>query len=126
MRIFGWAVAALAIAVVLFLVSRTLGVVGSVTTTDNIILSYEYFHDANGQFEAKVSQIADQEKSLAAAAPDARERREIELNAIRQACRTLAREYNANSDKTNRSIFKGRTAPEKLDETRCEAAAPPA
>lgn len=89
--------------------------------TDNIIYNYEWFHDTNGAYKAKLGQIATH-KDLVTTAEDRDERSilRIELAAMKQSCRELVTKYNANSIKTNRSVFKGREAPEELHMNTCE------
>jgi hypothetical protein len=91
-------------------------VINKTLETNNIISNYEFFHDANNQILARVAQVAEH-KSLLTDVSDAAEknRLRIELSAIKQSCRDLAGKYNANSAKVNRSIFKGRDAPETIN-----------
>lgn len=117
----------------LYLGLHVLGVVGTAATapgrvvsktlgTDNIIASYEWFYDANAQFEARRGQIRTH-VGLAGAEKDAAERSRlnVEIAAMRQSCRDLATKYNANSKKANKSLFKSRGLPETLSITDCEA-----
>ena len=89
--------------------------------TDNIIHSYEWFYDVNASYQARTNQI-EQFKNLFESEPDPKEKRtlRIELTAIQQTCRELATEYNANSEKINKSIFKGWSLPDTLSITSCE------
>jgi len=96
-------------------------VISKTMETNNIISNYEWYHDSYAAFRARTSQV-EQFRNLLAAEPDAKEKQRlrIEFSAIQQSCREIATKYNANSTKTNRSIFKGREAPEKLPENQCE------
>jgi len=89
--------------------------------TNNIISSYEWFHDANNQVKARVAQIAGHKKILEETTDAAEKSRlRIELSAIQQGCRDLVGRYNANATKINKSIFMGREAPESLNPSICE------
>lgn len=116
----------------LYLGLHVLGVVGTAATapgrvvsktleTDNIIASYEWFYDANAQFDSRRGQIRTH-VGMASAEKDAveRARLNIELAAMRQSCRDLATKYNANSEKANKSLFKSRGLPESLSINNCE------
>lgn len=97
-------------------------VINKTLETDNIIQSYEWFHDANAQFKARVAQVQQFKGFNADPANDAGERSRIrmEMAAIQQSCRDLANKYNANATKTNKAIFMGRDAPESLSPGACE------
>lgn len=97
-------------------------VVTKTLQTDNIIASYEFFHDANNQFIARVGQVKAFKKISADPTTDSMEknRLRIELAAIQQSCRDLAGKYNSNSAKVNKSIFRGGSAPETLNIAECE------
>lgn len=127
-----WAFVFISIVCVLAIVERSLGAFSSVATapgrvvkktldTNNIIQSYEWFYDVNAAFNARVNQVK-QFKSLFNNEPDSSEknRLRIELTAIQQTCRELATKYNANSEKMNKSIFKGWSLPKKLLINNCE------
>lgn len=86
---------------------------------DNIIHNYEWFYDVNASYRARVSQI-EGHKSLLVDAGDDRRHVQIEIAAMQQTCRELAEKYNANSQKMNRSIFKGWSLPHKLSMAACE------
>lgn len=96
-------------------------VISKTLDTNNIINNYEWFHDANAAYQARLNQIREFKGYLDKEA-DASERARLrmEMSAQQQSCRELATRYNANSIKTNRSIFKGREAPEELDPQLCE------
>lgn len=103
------------------LASQPARIVSKTFDADNAINNYEWFHDANGNYLARTSQVR-QFKSLLAGEPDTQEkaRLRIEMAAIQQSCRDLARRYNANATKSNRSIFMGRSLPEMLNAGECE------
>lgn len=89
--------------------------------TDNIIASYEFFHDAHNNVVARLGQIREHKRLLAEETDRVEQSRlRLELAAMKTACRDLAAKYNANSVKTNKSIFKGREAPEMIELTICE------
>ena len=96
------------------------GVLHKTFEPSNIIHTYEWFHDANGAVNARVSQIK-AHKQIVAQTTDASElsRLRIELSAMQQSCRDLTNRYNANADKANRSIFQ-RGVPDKLSTSQCE------
>jgi hypothetical protein len=97
------------------------GVINRTFDADNVIAKYEWFHDAHGQYLARVNQIVStrqmytEEKDVAE-----RSRLRIELSAQRQSCRDIVTRYNANATKTNVSIFQGREAPSSLNIQTCE------
>lgn len=97
------------------------GVMNRTFDADNVIAKYEWFHDAHGQYQSRVNQIAStrqmytEEKDVAE-----KSRLRIELVAQRQSCRDIVTRYNANSVKTNVSIFQGREAPSSLNIQTCE------
>lgn len=89
--------------------------------TDNIINNYEWFHDVHAAWQAKQGQIATHKDLVNGATSDGEKSRlNIELAAMKQTCRELVTEYNANSTKSNREIFKGTEAPEELILDTCE------
>lgn len=103
------------------LLSQPGRIVSKTFDADHVISSYEWFHDAHGNFKAKTSQVA-QFKKLRDEEKDEAEKRRLrtDMAAIQQSCRDLANRYNANSTKSNKSIFKGREAPETLNAENCE------
>lgn len=88
---------------------------------DNVINTYEWYRDAYGNYLARLAQVRqfkqlrEEEKSE----PE-RARLRVEMAAIQQSCRDLARRYNANADKINKSIFMGTSVPAALNATDCE------
>ena len=94
-------------------------VINKTLQTDNIINNYEWFHDAYGQYRARVSQIEQHKRFMSEAEDSEKSRLRIELAAIQQSCRELSAQYNANATKSNRSIFMGQEAPESLSEQQC-------
>lgn len=131
-KAFMWFVALCAIGLVMTLVSGVFSTVGTVATapgrvisktmqTDNIIQSYEWFYDINASYAAKTGQIR-QFKKFYSSETDRKEksRLRIEMAAIQQVCRNLTEKYNANSQKMNKSVFKGWTLPGVLNQSTCE------
>lgn len=101
--------------------SQPARIVSKTFDADNVIHNYEWYHDVNGNFLARLSQIK-QFKGLVASEADAQEkgRLRMEMAAMQQSCRELARRYNANSDKVNRGLFRGNSLPEHLNSGDCE------
>lgn len=88
--------------------------------TDNIIATYERFHDRWKGYEARVAQLRETQRYYEAETdPKERSRIRVDPSAQRQSCREIASAYNADSAKTNREIFRGRTAPVELDMAAC-------
>jgi hypothetical protein len=96
------------------------GVVNRTLDADNVIRTYELFHDRYNGFESRKRQIAETQAILNGET-DQREKQRlrIDLGAQRQSCRDIAAAYNSDATKTNRSIFKGREAPEQLNMADC-------
>lgn len=89
--------------------------------TDNIIMNYELFHDENQNFTARINQIQEHSADLKGETDKSeRSRLRMELEAQQQSCRELAADYNANSRKLNRKVFKDRGLPVELDSSSCE------
>lgn len=101
---------------------RTAGkVINRTLDPNNVIAKYEWFHDAHGQYLARVNQIAStRQMHTEEKDPAEKQRLRIELSAQRQSCRDIVTRYNANSIKTNVSIFQGREAPSSLNIQTCE------
>lgn len=96
-------------------------VISKTLETSNILTNYEMFHDESENFGARVSQINEQRGFLTAETDAAeRSRLRMELAAQQQSCRELAADYNANSQKLNRNLFKDRGLPPVLDAGQCE------
>jgi hypothetical protein len=103
-----------------------LGVILPLTTADNIIHNYEWFHDADTQIGAKIRQITAYKELLRGKniksikniknIDDQAEmnRLRIDFFGMQQSCRDLVARYNANSAKANRSIFKSGDLPEHI------------
>lgn len=96
-------------------------VINKTLETNNIVHSYEWFYDVNAGYNAKIGQIS-QYKSFYSDETDSAEksRLRIDMAAIQQTCRSLTERYNANSQKMNKSIFKGWSLPETLNQNSCE------
>lgn len=97
------------------------GVAERTLDPDNVIATYERFHDRWKGFKARKAQVQET-ASLWRSETDAAERGRlgIEMRAQRQSCRDIAAGYNADAAKTNRDIFRGREAPATLDAVECE------
>ena len=132
MRLIGWGLVGVLALGAGAVVINVVGTAASVATapgrviqrtmdTDNIISTYEWYHDAWGSLQAKTGTIKAHKDLIATEdnKPEVRRLR-VELAGIQIICRNLVQEYNANSTKTNKSIFKGKTAPERIDSTHCE------
>jgi hypothetical protein len=96
-------------------------VISKTLDTDNVIQSYEWFYDVDAAYKARLSQV-NQYKSFMSGEEDKSERYRIriELAAMQQTCRDLATKYNANSEKMNKSIFKGWELPDTLQIRNCD------
>lgn len=96
-------------------------VINKTLQTDNIIFNYERFFDASAQYTSRLAQIKEYKPLLAAETDSAeRSRLRIELSAMKQSCRELANDYNADAQKLNRGLFRDNKLPEQLDATACE------
>jgi hypothetical protein len=96
-------------------------IVSKTLDADNVINNYEWFYDAHGNLMARTAQVR-QFKKLTESETDLAERNRlrIEMAAIQQSCRDLARRYNANAEKANRSIFMGHGVPSSFNPGECE------
>lgn len=123
--IIGFAIVGIkAVLLPVFLAGKVVDTAGQVVNktldADNVINNYEWFYDVNAAFDARVGQIEQHEKFMTDEQDAAELRRlRIELGAMQQTCRELATKYNANSEKMNRSIFKGWQLPASLSMERC-------
>jgi hypothetical protein len=96
-------------------------VINKTLETNNILTNYEMFHDEAQNFGARVNQIGEHRGFLKSEAdPAERTRLRMEMAAQQQSCRELAADYNANSRKLNRKLFKDAGLPAELDATQCE------
>lgn len=103
------------------LLSQPGRVVSKTFDADNILYNYEWFYDAYGNLRARTAQAQQFKKLLAEETdPIEKPRLRMELAAIQQSCRDLARRYNANAEKANRSIFMGRGVPAIFNTGECE------
>lgn len=96
------------------------GVIERTVDPNNVIVKYEWFHDAHGAFKARIPQI----KATKAALADEKDANmrgslRVELSAQQQNCRDIVTKYNANATKTNVSIFMGTTTPPSLNIEEC-------
>lgn len=97
------------------------GVYDRTMDADNIIHDYEWFHDAYTSIGAREAQIKEFE-DLLLSEEDQKEKQRLrmELSGIKQTCRSLVAEYNANAAKVNVGIFRGTSLPETIDPSDCE------
>jgi flagellar basal body-associated protein FliL len=106
---------------VIHVASQPAAIAAKTLDADNVVANYEWFHDAQGNYLARVAQRRQFTALLAAEKdPAEKSRLRIEAAAIQQACRDLAQRYNANAAKSNRNIFMGRDVPPSLDAADCE------
>lgn len=91
--------------------------------TDNILSTYEGFFNQKASYDSRVAQIKSQSEILAAETDAAELRRlRMELSAMKQSCRELANQYNADASKNNDSLFQDNDLPSTLDVQPCEGA----
>lgn len=89
--------------------------------TSNIIGNYEAFFDKKAGYDTRVAQINELKAQLATETGSDRRYTQTDLSGARQMCRSLAQQYNADSQKLNRGTFKSQGLPETLDANACEA-----
>ena len=131
MKVFKWVIIAFAIVTGLGIMVSIFGTIGTVATApgkvltktldaNNIIQSYEWFFDVDAAYTARHAQVV-QYKGFLITELDKNEKYRIrtELGAMQQTCRELATKYNANSQKMNKSIFKGWDLPNRLSHINC-------
>lgn len=101
-------------------------VISKTLEPDNIITNYEWYHDVSRRYEARLGQIRSHSvamsdgKTSGLSARDVSQYR-VELEGMRQSCRDLAAQYNSNSAKINRNIFKGTSLPAELSLAKCDS-----
>ncbi len=130
-KLFKWFIIISAIITALGLIGGIFGLFSTVVTapgkvitktleTNNIIQSYEWFYDVDAAYKARHNQVV-QYKSFLISETDKDEKYRVrtELAAMQQTCRDLATKYNANSEKMNKSIFKGWELPKALSYQNC-------
>jgi hypothetical protein len=123
--IFGIAVLAAIIVVVYALTFMNVAtaparVIDKTMETNNIIHSYEWFYDMRASYLSRVNQLNEYSRLPRSPDPSEAARERMELSAIRQTCRELVTKYNADSEKINKSLFKGWSLPDYLDIQTCE------
>jgi hypothetical protein len=96
------------------------GVLERTLDPNNVITTYERFHDWENGYNMRLNQIRATSRQLSDADPSERRYIRVELNAQRQSCREIVTNYNSDSAKTNRMVFRGRTLPENLDLGACD------
>lgn len=103
-----------------------MSIINKTLDADNILNTYEQFHDIQKAYVSRIKQINSHKLAMASlqtagmATKDSLEKFTIEIEGMKQSCRDLVAKYNANSVKTNRSIFKGGTLPEMLSLDACD------
>ena len=99
-------------------------VVTRTLATDNILSTYEGFFNQKAAYDSRVAGIESQ-SALIAAETDKEElqRLRMELSAMKQVCRELANQYNADALKGNDSLFLDHRLPKTLDAVTCEGVA---
>ena len=91
------------------------GILNKTFQSDNIIYNYEWFHDTYRAYQRRLSDIQGHKELLIDENNSKEsERLRMEYVAMKMSCRTLVAEYNANSSKVNREIFKGTSVPNRL------------
>lgn len=102
-------------------VFKPAAVLSKVTDPDKIINSYEWFHSAKTEYDAKVRLITSQ-KNLLENEKDSKERVYLrtELTGMQQNCRELAAKYNAKSQTITVGMYKGTSLPQQLSMNGCE------
>lgn len=86
----------------------------------NIIHNYEWFYDAHAQIQAKERAIKSHQQLVASAEGSEKTRLQMELTGMQNVCRELVQEYNSNSKKVNRNIFKSNQTPRSISMEKCE------
>lgn len=130
-RMFKWGAIAIALCVALFMLGRVLGLFGTVANTatgvisrtldpDNVIATYEGFHDRWKAFGARKEQIRSYQVVIDSSTGASKTTALVEQQAMMQSCRDIAARYNADSAKINRNIFKGKSAPAELNSGECK------
>lgn len=120
------------VCVVLFVAAQVLGLFGTISNTatgvvnrtlnpDNVIATYEGFHDRWKAFEARKEQIKSYQFVVDSSEGPAKIQAVVEQQAMMQSCRDIAAKYNSDSAKINRNIFKGRSAPAELNSQECNS-----
>lgn len=96
-------------------------VVNDALKTGNIVGNYESFFDMKAGYDTRVAQIKELKAQIVTETGSDRRYTQTDLNGARQMCRSLAQQYNADSQKLNRGTFKSQGLPETLDANECEA-----
>lgn len=102
-------------------VNGAVGVVEKTLDPNNMIHNYEWFFDVNEKIKARVSQIAAHTEIIKATkSEDELINLRIEQVGMKQSCRDLVAQYNANSSKANVVLFKSNSLPAVQDPIICE------
>jgi len=118
--VFGLAFTGMFIKTATTVVSAPSRVLNKTLETNNIIQTYEWFYDVSASYTSRLNQV-NQYKTMLSTESDKGEKYRIrtELAAMQQTCRDLAAKYNANSEKMNKSVFKGWELPSSLSINEC-------
>lgn len=101
--------------------NSAVGVVEKTLDPNNVIHNYEWFFDVNEKIKARVSQIAAHTEIIKATkSEDELINLRIEQVGMKQSCRDLVAQYNANSAKANVVLFKSNSLPTVQDPIICE------
>lgn len=99
-------------------------VVDKTLQADNVITNYERFFDLQANFSARVMQIAEHKSLIDDAVvmknTDDANLLRVELAGMKQSCREIASQYNADASKINKNIFKSKNLPNVLNMESCE------
>jgi hypothetical protein len=100
------------------------GVREKVGNADNVLYQYEHFHDLCAAVRSTDTKIAaydkrhpDGDDSDKFQAAPKRDRLDTELTGLKQFRAERVEQYNADSAKANRSLFKDNSLPARLDES---------
>jgi len=96
-------------------------IINKTINADNILHNYEWFYDYNAQYNSRIGQIQSQQTLMMYGALPVAERQRmiIDIQGMKHSCRELATQYNANSKKLNRSLFKSNSLPYELSMEAC-------
>lgn len=101
--------------------NSAVGVVEKTLDPNNVIHSYEWFFDVNEKIKARVSQIAAHNEIIKSTTnQDELINLRIEQVGMKQSCREMIAQYNANSSKANVVLFKSNSLPTVQDPIICE------
>lgn len=94
--------------------------VNQVVSTENVLNSYDAFYTLKQRYEARLGDIRNLEELNASETnEDQRRINQINLIAMRSACRTLATRYNADAQNLTSSWFRDGRLPQNLNVEVC-------